>query len=173
MDHRCCMTCLQGLKWRKRNYIFFANWIQSWYMLFLVVFPYFSVHSKFSIEMKGEGWEEYFSMIWMIMIRRCSFPSLPVIAHTYKLLVLRFSAERHLVLSFMCLPKLWLLAECANSVIPAYIPIIEKRKDLPFTEHQKAWQQLRRGRYVEFNLVHFLGYLIDQNVLLYTFWDHV
>ncbi|KAL9316853.1 hypothetical protein ACSQ67_017854 [Phaseolus vulgaris] len=47
--------------------------------------------------------------------------------------------------------------ECANSVIPAYIPIIEKRKDLPFTEQQKAWQQLRRGRYVEFNLVYDRG----------------
>ncbi|WVY89861.1 hypothetical protein V8G54_035375 [Vigna mungo] len=47
--------------------------------------------------------------------------------------------------------------ECANSVIPAYLPIIEKRKDLPFTEHQKAWQQLRRGRYVEFNLVYDRG----------------
>ncbi|XLR36727.1 hypothetical protein S83_021387 [Arachis hypogaea] len=47
--------------------------------------------------------------------------------------------------------------ECANSVIPAYIPIIERRKDLPFTEQQKAWQQLRRGRYVEFNLVYDRG----------------
>lgn len=46
-----------------------------------------------------------------------------------------------------------LSAECANSVIPAYIPIIEKRKDTPFTDEHKAWQQLRRGRYVEFNLV--------------------
>ncbi|KAG4952775.1 hypothetical protein JHK85_039174 [Glycine max] len=47
--------------------------------------------------------------------------------------------------------------ECANSVIPAYLPIIEKRKDLPFNDHQKAWQQLRRGRYVEFNLVYDRG----------------
>ncbi|KAK6926632.1 Coproporphyrinogen III oxidase, aerobic [Dillenia turbinata] len=47
--------------------------------------------------------------------------------------------------------------ECANSVIPAYIPIIEKRKDTPFTDHNKAWQQLRRGRYVEFNLVYDRG----------------
>ncbi|CAI9090749.1 OLC1v1025579C3 [Oldenlandia corymbosa var. corymbosa] len=47
--------------------------------------------------------------------------------------------------------------ECANSVIPAYIPIIEKRKDTPFTDKQKAWQQLRRGRYVEFNLVYDRG----------------
>ncbi|MCD7447102.1 hypothetical protein HAX54_023131 [Datura stramonium] len=47
--------------------------------------------------------------------------------------------------------------ECANSVIPAYIPIIEKRKDTPFTDEHKAWQQLRRGRYVEFNLVYDRG----------------
>ncbi|KMZ59344.1 Coproporphyrinogen oxidase [Zostera marina] len=47
--------------------------------------------------------------------------------------------------------------ECAKSVIPAYIPIVEKRKDIPFTEQQKDWQQLRRGRYVEFNLVYDRG----------------
>ncbi len=44
-------------------------------------------------------------------------------------------------------------AECANSVIPAYIPLIKKRKDMPFSPEHKDWQQLRRGRYVEFNLV--------------------
>uniref|UniRef100_A0A453P0A3 Uncharacterized protein n=1 Tax=Aegilops tauschii subsp. strangulata TaxID=200361 RepID=A0A453P0A3_AEGTS len=48
-------------------------------------------------------------------------------------------------------------AECAASVIPAYIPIIERRKDTPFTEDHRAWQQLRRGRYVEFNLVYDRG----------------
>ncbi|XVF71090.1 hypothetical protein PTKIN_Ptkin12aG0007100 [Pterospermum kingtungense] len=47
--------------------------------------------------------------------------------------------------------------ECANSVVPAYIPIVEKRKDTPFNESHKAWQQLRRGRYVEFNLVYDRG----------------
>ncbi|KAJ8769862.1 hypothetical protein K2173_008944 [Erythroxylum novogranatense] len=47
--------------------------------------------------------------------------------------------------------------ECANSVIPAYIPIIERRKDTPFNDEHKAWQQLRRGRYVEFNLVYDRG----------------
>lgn len=46
---------------------------------------------------------------------------------------------------------------CAGSVIPAYIPIIERRKDTPFNEEHKAWQQLRRGRYVEFNLVYDRG----------------
>ncbi|KVH91390.1 Coproporphyrinogen III oxidase, aerobic [Cynara cardunculus var. scolymus] len=47
--------------------------------------------------------------------------------------------------------------ECANSVVEAYLPIIERRKDLPFTDQNKAWQQLRRGRYVEFNLVYDRG----------------
>ncbi|KAJ1267765.1 hypothetical protein BS78_07G083100 [Paspalum vaginatum] len=46
---------------------------------------------------------------------------------------------------------------CADSVLPAYIPIIERLKDTPFTEEHKAWQQLRRGRYVEFNLVYDRG----------------
>ncbi|EES14712.1 hypothetical protein BDA96_07G080200 [Sorghum bicolor] len=47
--------------------------------------------------------------------------------------------------------------DCADSVLPAYIPIIERRKDTLFTEEHKAWQQLRRGRYVEFNLVYDRG----------------
>ncbi|KAL4362813.1 hypothetical protein GQ457_04G024420 [Hibiscus cannabinus] len=47
--------------------------------------------------------------------------------------------------------------ECANSVVPAYVPIVEKRKDTSFNERHKAWQQLRRGRYVEFNLVYDRG----------------
>lgn len=47
--------------------------------------------------------------------------------------------------------------ECANAVVPAYVPIVKKRKDMSFTPQQKAWQQLRRGRYVEFNLVYDRG----------------
>ncbi|KAH0459286.1 hypothetical protein IEQ34_012100 [Dendrobium chrysotoxum] len=47
--------------------------------------------------------------------------------------------------------------ECAQSVVPAYIPIINRRKETPFTDQHKAWQQLRRGRYVEFNLVYDRG----------------
>ncbi len=35
----------------------------------------------------------------------------------------------------------------------AYLPLVERRKDTPFTEAQKRWQEWRRGRYVEFNLV--------------------
>ncbi|KAH8677689.1 coproporphyrinogen III oxidase [Xylariales sp. PMI_506] len=44
-----------------------------------------------------------------------------------------------------------------NSFLPSYLPILEKRKDLPFNEKEKEWQQVRRGRYVEFNLVHDRG----------------
>lgn len=37
--------------------------------------------------------------------------------------------------------------------LTAYQPILERRKDTPFTQAQRDWQLLRRGRYVEFNLV--------------------
>lgn len=37
--------------------------------------------------------------------------------------------------------------------IPAYLPILQKRKDTPYTQANRDWQLLRRGRYVEFNLV--------------------
>lgn len=37
--------------------------------------------------------------------------------------------------------------------VPAYAPILERRKDTAFTEAQRDWQLYRRGRYVEFNLV--------------------
>lgn len=46
-----------------------------------------------------------------------------------------------------------------KSFIPSYIPIVEKRKNTPWTEENKYWQEIRRGRYVEFNLVHDRGTL--------------
>ncbi len=46
---------------------------------------------------------------------------------------------------------------CLGAFLPSYLPIIEKRKDMAYTEKEKQWQQLRRGRYVEFNLVHDRG----------------
>ena len=46
---------------------------------------------------------------------------------------------------------------CGHAFVDAYIPIVEKRKNIPYTAAQKYWQEIRRGRYVEFNLVHDRG----------------
>lgn len=46
---------------------------------------------------------------------------------------------------------------CGYGFIDAYIPIVEKNKNLAYTPEQKYWQEIRRGRYVEFNLVHDRG----------------
>ncbi|GLS84832.1 oxygen-dependent coproporphyrinogen oxidase [Paraferrimonas haliotis] len=40
-----------------------------------------------------------------------------------------------------------------NGFTEAYLPIVRKRKDVPFSEKQRQFQLYRRGRYVEFNLV--------------------
>lgn len=40
-----------------------------------------------------------------------------------------------------------------DSYIPAYVPIMNKRKDTPYGERERDFQLYRRGRYVEFNLV--------------------
>ncbi|QMW06933.1 oxygen-dependent coproporphyrinogen oxidase [Spirosoma foliorum] len=40
-----------------------------------------------------------------------------------------------------------------NSFAPIYTHFMKQNRDLPFGEHEKNWQLLRRGRYVEFNLV--------------------
>jgi len=46
-----------------------------------------------------------------------------------------------------------------NSFLEAFTPILKKRKDLHYTPAQRNWQEIRRGRYVEFNLVHDKGTL--------------
>ncbi|BAM81505.1 coproporphyrinogen III oxidase [Cyanidioschyzon merolae strain 10D] len=48
-------------------------------------------------------------------------------------------------------------SDMVGHVVEAYVPIVERRKHMPYTEEQKRWQQLRRGRYVEFNLVYDRG----------------
>ncbi|MFT3815894.1 MAG: oxygen-dependent coproporphyrinogen oxidase [Acidovorax sp.] len=40
-----------------------------------------------------------------------------------------------------------------DAFLAAYLPIVERRMDTPFGEHERAFQLYRRGRYVEFNLV--------------------
>ncbi|EXJ86619.1 coproporphyrinogen III oxidase [Capronia epimyces CBS 606.96] len=49
------------------------------------------------------------------------------------------------------------IASGLESFLPAYLPIIKRRKDMPYLPEQKLWQQIRRGRYVEFNLIHDRG----------------
>ncbi len=51
------------------------------------------------------------------------------------------------------------VTEVGDSFLDAYVPIVGKRKDLDYTEAQRNWQEIRRGRYVEFNLVHDKGTL--------------
>ncbi|HZH35689.1 MAG TPA: oxygen-dependent coproporphyrinogen oxidase [Flavisolibacter sp.] len=48
---------------------------------------------------------------------------------------------------------------CGDAFIPAYVPLVEKRKNTPYTDASRHWQEIRRGRYVEFNLVHDRGTL--------------
>jgi coproporphyrinogen III oxidase len=47
--------------------------------------------------------------------------------------------------------------DAVNSVVTAYGPIVEAHKDDPYSQREKEWQQIRRGRYVEFNLVYDRG----------------
>ena len=55
--------------------------------------------------------------------------------------------------------RIELTKHLAESFLAAYVPIVERRKNLTFTEQQRDWQLYRRGRYVEFNLIHDRGTL--------------
>jgi coproporphyrinogen III oxidase len=46
-----------------------------------------------------------------------------------------------------------------DAFLQAYLPIVQRRKDTPYTEHERDFQAYRRGRYVEFNLVYDRGTL--------------
>lgn len=48
---------------------------------------------------------------------------------------------------------------CGNAFLTAYLPIVEKRKKIEYNNNNKYWQEIRRGRYVEFNLIHDRGTL--------------
>lgn len=51
------------------------------------------------------------------------------------------------------------LRSVGDHYLPAYLPIVQRRKGLPWGERERAFQKYRRGRYVEFNLVYDRGTL--------------
>jgi coproporphyrinogen III oxidase len=46
-----------------------------------------------------------------------------------------------------------MMQSVGNHFIDAYVPIVQRRKDMPYGERERDFQAYRRGRYVEFNLV--------------------
>ncbi len=49
--------------------------------------------------------------------------------------------------------------DCGDALPGSYLPIARRRKDLPYGERERAFQEFRRGRYVEFNLIYDRGTL--------------
>lgn len=55
--------------------------------------------------------------------------------------------------------ELSFVRDFGQAFLSAYLPIAERRHPLPWGERERAWQEIRRGRYVEFNLLHDRGTL--------------
>lgn len=51
------------------------------------------------------------------------------------------------------------VTEVGDHFLAAYVPIVEKRRNLAYSTENRNWQEIRRGRYVEFNLIHDKGTL--------------
>lgn len=49
------------------------------------------------------------------------------------------------------------MSSCARAVIPSYVPLVRKHKNREYGNNERQWQLLRRGRYVEFNLIYDRG----------------
>jgi coproporphyrinogen III oxidase len=50
-----------------------------------------------------------------------------------------------------------MVQSCAQAFLKAYAPIAEKRMNQPYSDKEKEFQEIRRGRYVEFNLIYDRG----------------
>lgn len=61
----------------------------------------------------------------------------------------RLSADRDITME----QRYAFVQDVGNLFAPLYTHFLTKNKDLPYGDQEKAWQMLRRGRYVEFNLV--------------------
>ena len=53
--------------------------------------------------------------------------------------------------------ELAFVEDVASTFSRAYLPIVERRRALPWGDRERTWQEIRRGRYVEFNLLHDRG----------------
>jgi coproporphyrinogen III oxidase len=47
--------------------------------------------------------------------------------------------------------------DAADTFLASYVPIVERRKDMPYADRERQFQEYRRGRYVEFNLLYDRG----------------
>ena len=56
-----------------------------------------------------------------------------------------------------CLQIMAFSSEALEAVVDSYLPLVQKHKNDEFTAKQKEWQQMRRGLYVEYNLVYDRG----------------
>ncbi len=56
-------------------------------------------------------------------------------------------------------PLFAFVRDCGDAFLDAYDPIARRCKDEPYTEEQRRFQEIRRGRYVEFNLIYDRGTL--------------
>jgi coproporphyrinogen III oxidase len=54
-------------------------------------------------------------------------------------------------------PLFAFVRDAGNSFLDAYLPIARRRQGEPYGERERHWQQIRRGRYVEFNLLYDRG----------------
>lgn len=50
-----------------------------------------------------------------------------------------------------------MVEDCFDAFLPSYLTIVKRRKDMPYTKEEQQWQAIRRGRYVEFNLIYDRG----------------
>ena len=54
-------------------------------------------------------------------------------------------------------PVLDFVKDVCNSWMPSYLPIVRKRYRESYTRDQRHWQEIRRGRYIEFNMLYDRG----------------
>jgi coproporphyrinogen III oxidase len=61
--------------------------------------------------------------------------------------------------SFPAEKRLAFVMDTGESFLSSYLPIVQRRKNQAWNERERYWQEIRRGRYVEFNLIHDRGTL--------------